>query len=119
MMMTMRNGKMVKITDEEGRRVQLKAVMKKAWEIKKLDKRNVFAECLKMAWAFVKRNAKRISIKAWFQDKLGKENHAYIMNWNDTPVRETEKAVLVAIEFESFYGTEFEKNCWIPKSCLV
>ena len=29
----------------------LKKVMKRAWEIKKQDNRNVFSLCLKMAWA--------------------------------------------------------------------
>ncbi len=34
-----------------------KAIMKKAWEIKKENEKNIFALCLKMAWAIAKKEA--------------------------------------------------------------
>ncbi len=34
-----------------------KAIMKKAWEIKKENEKNIFALCLKMAWAIAKKRS--------------------------------------------------------------
>jgi hypothetical protein len=117
-----KNGKVEKATAKDVRNAQLKAVMKKAWEIKKQDKRNVWSECLKMAWSIVKglhNMSKKIGIKTWFQDKLMKENNAYINDWSDDIVRETEKAVCIHMDFETKTGVPFSKNVWVPKSCLA
>ena len=119
-MYTMENGKMVKMNKADAKKMVLKAVMKKAWAIKKENVLNVWSECLKMAWAIVRgKNSKRVAIKTWFQDKLMKENNAYINNWSDKLVRETEKAVLIHMDFETKTGVPFSKNVWVPKSCLV
>lgn len=36
------------------KKINLSAIMKRAWEIKKEDSRNIFGLCLKMAWAEAK-----------------------------------------------------------------
>ena len=41
----------------------LSKVMKKAWEIKKEDRRNIFSVCLKMAWAIIKNGAEDVKEK--------------------------------------------------------
>lgn len=41
-------------------RTTLQKVMNRAWEIKREDKRNIFAECLKMAWKEIKNTVKRM-----------------------------------------------------------
>ena len=41
----------------------LSKVMKRAWEIKKQDVRNIFGICLKMAWAEIKEVAKAVKEK--------------------------------------------------------
>lgn len=96
---------------------ELRKIMIRAWEIKREDKKNVFSLCLKMAWAEAKAS-ERIAIKGWFQKKMEEENNAYIYNWENTVVRETEKAILLPVTFQTRYGREFRKNCWIPKGCL-
>lgn len=99
------------------KKYDLSKIMKRAHEIKREDKKNVWGICLKMAWNEVK-NPEILPIKYWFQKKLEEENNAYIYNWESTPIRESEKAVLINIKFQTFTGREFYKNCWIPKSCI-
>lgn len=102
------------------RKYDLSVIMKRAWELKKEDSNNIFSICLKMAWEEEKGQDKevKISIKSWFQSKMENENGASLYSWGNTPVRETAKAILLPVTFQTSYGREFTKNCWIPKICL-
>ena len=78
----------------------MKNIMKKAWEIKKQDKRNIFSECLKMAWAIAKDSIKPIfefgGVKEWFLLKtLSNEELTAYRTGTPYVARETEKAVLI------------------------
>ncbi|MDD3225814.1 MAG: hypothetical protein PHX70_14140 [Clostridium sp.] len=93
----------------------LSTIMKRAWEIKKENKKNIFGICLQIAWEEVKKAAtKRIEvIKDWFMNKkFGKE----VSNFGDKleVIRETEKAVLGNI----YYTNGMPMEIWVPKSCL-
>lgn len=103
-------------------------VMKKAWEIKR-EMDTPFSLCLKMAWKIVKsdlgmKTAKTIkktvekikSVKGWFMAKVEREKAAYATRIGDVE-RETEKAVLVSVDFERKDGlAEFTAKVWMPKS---
>lgn len=93
----------------------LSKIMKRAWEIKKEDKKNVFSICLQIAWEEVKKVAtKRVEvIKDWFMSKkFGKE----ASNFGDKleVIKETEKAVLGNV----YYNNSMPMEIWVPKSCL-
>lgn len=98
----------------------LKKVMKRAWEIKREDKRNIFGLCLKMAWEEVKEaaNKKVATIKDWFLKKtFGPE--ASHMSSEITILKETEKAVYGTVKcFYRETGVS-EVETWCPKSCLL
>ena len=97
----------------------LKSIMKKAWEIKKENKENIFSICLKMAWEEAKRNTittKFYGVKDWFLKKTLTRDELYAYNVGDGAyiARETEKAVLVKNMTD--YGMI---SFWCPKSCLL
>lgn len=73
----------------------LRKVMKRAWEIKKENVKNIFSICLKMAWAEIK-NVKRTVVKAPFYNvevsgiervkqsvKLAKELNKKVGYWDE------------------------------------
>ena len=96
-------------------KANLSKIMKRAWEIKREDKRNIFGLCLKMAWEEVKNVAtKKVEvIKEWFMNKkFGSESN----NFGDKleVIKETEKAVLGNV----FYNNGMAMEIWVPKSCL-
>ena len=98
----------------------LRRVMKRAWDIKRDDARNIWSECLKMAWAEVKAAPKKVKcvamvIKEWFVRKNFTQNERYAFQIADIieTVKETEKAV--DLKIVSKYGTFFK---WVPKSCI-
>jgi len=113
----------------------LSKIMKKAWEIKRQDKRNVFSECLKMAWAFYKKT--RLTVKEWFAEKIQREASRYDM-WIDFEYKngqsnmenglvtikvfeklaETEKAIKVKLETGYVVGSVKGWTTWIPKSVI-
>lgn len=91
----------------------LKKIMSIAWELKRLDDKNLFSECLKEAWKAAKRTT--TIVKSWFISKNFSSDEAFIIGCADTSVVDiTEKAM--KLRFESDYGTITR---WIPKSCLV
>lgn len=97
----------------------MKNIMKKAWEIKKQDKRNIFSECLKMAWAIAKDSIKPIfefgGVKEWFLLKtLSNEELTAYRTGTPYVARETEKAVL--IKNDTKFGMV---SFWCPKSCTM
>ena len=101
-------------------RYDLKKVMTRAHEIKRQDVRNVWSECLKMAWAEVKLVAQKVKciafvIKDWFIRKNWTQNERYCFQIADSieQVRETEKAV--DLKIVSKFGTLYK---WVPKSCI-
>ncbi len=100
------------------KKAELRKIMKRAWLIKKENTANIFSLCLKMAWAEAKAESERLSIKGWFQAKLESENNAALYNWGNSPIKETEKAILLSVTFQTGYGKEFTRNCWIPRTCL-
>lgn len=103
----------------------LRKVMKRAWEIKRQDSRNIFALCLKMAWAEVREI--RFMIADWFMNKnLDKVTTAHCMCFQtfskEDIVKETEKAFYVALQLMvSATGAEsrYTKKVWIPKSVVT
>ena len=101
----------------------LKKVMKRAWEIKREDSRNIFAECLKMAWAEIKKVAKAgkiqiVEIKQWFLRKMDTITFMAIDSGictNDIVLeKETEKAIQISTEWNGRL-----KYIWLPKSVVV
>jgi len=101
----------------------LKKIMSKAWEIKKSNIKNVFSECLKMAWEFFKNptietSIQKVTVKSWFisnnenltsQEKTAIKFEAYF----GKVIKETEKAVQI------LFSTDFGNvKLWTPKSCL-
>ena len=93
-----------------------KNVMKIAWRIKKLDSRNLFSECLKMAWKGVKEklaksyNVTKALVTGWFYEKtFGASRFDGTVLRTFEIEKETEKAVLLTKGGESF---------WCPKSCI-
>ncbi len=103
----------------------LRNIMKRAWEIKRQDSRNIFAECLKMAWAEAKKVVTRFAIPAWFMeknaDKVTTENLICFNTFNkNNIVKETEKAIQVELEMMTRSGMEsrYTKKVWVPKSII-
>lgn len=96
----------------------LKKVMKRAWEIKKQDNRNIFSLCLKMAWAEIKNLTETAfyGVKSWFLSRTLSQNERYAYSTGDGAyiAKETEKAVLVK-NMTDFGQISF----WCPKSCLL
>lgn len=74
---------------------KLSKVMKKAWSIKKENKDNIFALCLKMAWEIIKKGEKEM-----FTSELGKNKlrntltifneNKKIVAWYNLETKETE-----------------------------
>ena len=96
----------------------LKMIMTRAWEIKKTDSRNIFGECLKMAWAESK-NTKFYGIKTWFLNKNFTQGQAQVIKEAElggelVVASETEKAVKF-VASSDFGRITF----WCPKSCLI
>lgn len=97
----------------------LSKIMKRAWEIKKEDKRNIFSICLEMAWEEIKEaaNKKIATIQDWF---LGKKFGPEASHFVDTIeiIKETEKAVYGTVKcFYKETGMD-SVEIWCPKSCL-
>lgn len=86
----------------------LKKVMKRAWEIKKEDKRNIFAICLKMAWAEVKAAPvqKKKSFNDFRFDGLNKrrESNKY---WTMDRVNESEDRIVIRVADEHLLETRY------------
>lgn len=91
----------------------LSKIMKRAWEIKREDKNNVFGLCLSLAWEESKNPNKKVTIKEWFMNKkFGKETENFGNNMN--VIKETEKAVYGSV----YYIDGSPMEIWVPKSCL-
>ena len=95
--------------------MNLSKIMKRAWEIKKEDSRNIFGLCLKMAWEEAKEETvKKAARKDWFlYKKFGKE----VNNFGNeiTIEKETDKAVYGTVSCDLDIK---EIAIWVPKSCL-
>ena len=90
----------------------LKIVMKKAWELMKMNKGYLFSECLKEAWRAAK--IKSNEIKTWFISKNFTSDEQFIADCSEKSIeKETQKACLV--KFNSKYGVIRK---WVPKSCF-
>ncbi len=106
------------------KKFNLKSIMKRAWEIKKEHKDNIFSLCLKMAWTEAKAPAskeevKSYEIKKWFLEKNFNQNQRYIINLSIisrelTVLSETEKALKFRANSDFGYI-----DFWCPKSCLA
>lgn len=97
----------------------LKVIMKRAWEIKKEDSRNIFSLCLKMAWEEAKTPFVYYGIQSWFLYKNFDQNERYIIQraeFSDelNVAAITEKAVKFIAH--SDFGTF---RFWVPKKCLI
>lgn len=102
------------------KKANLKGIMKRAWEIKREHKDNIFYLCLKMAWAEAK--AVKCEIKEWFCNKLAEKLELPRLYHLDIfcGIKATEKAVY-AMLFTGYdvSGSYAHHRCaWIPKSCL-
>ena len=98
----------------------LKKVMKRAWEIKREDKRNIFGECLRMAWVEIKAAAKNVvftKIAPWFLKKMDSVTFMALESGicvGDMVIeKETEKAICVSTEWDGY-----RKMMWFPKSVV-
>lgn len=96
----------------------LRKVMKRAWEIKKENVKNIFSMCLKMAWTEIKSVKETVfyGVKEWFLNKALNNNERFAFRVGDGAfiARETEKAVLVK-NMTDWGMVSF----WCPKSCLL
>ena len=53
------------------KKYNLSKIMKRAWEIKKEDNKNIFAICLKMAWEEAKKGVKKMTVEEYLVEKKG------------------------------------------------
>lgn len=63
----------------------------------------------------------KVWIKRWFFNKIRMENgNLHLFNNGSDVVKETEKAYMLAVAFDSLDG-EYDgfKNIWVPKSCTL
>lgn len=107
----------------------LRKVMKRAWEIKKQDNKNIFALCLRMAWAEVKKTTceTRFMIADWFMNKnIDKVTTAHCVCFQtfgkEDIVKESEKAFCVTLQLmvkSTGAESRYSKNIWIPKSVVT
>ena len=87
----------------------LKKVMKRAWEIKKQNVKNIFSICLKMAWAEIKKVYKK-SKKTSFNDfRFGGLNKRRASNqyWTMNRVSEDESKIVVKVADEHLLETRY------------
>ena len=94
--------------------------MKRAWEIKREDSKNIFGLCLKMAWEESKViDSSELKIKDWFEDKMKTElNGGFLIEVNAIE-KETEKAYLLNITWGYSSSCERTINKWVPKSVVM
>ena len=96
----------------------LSKIMKRAWEIKREDSKNIFGICLEMAWEEAKKAAsKKVAvIKDWFLNKKFGSEASHFSNSIEIE-KESEKAVFGKVGCS--YGTSVSyMEIWCPKSCL-
>lgn len=108
--------------EKDMKKYNLKAIMERAWEIKREHKANIFGFCLEMAWAEAKapkEEVKNYEIKKWFLEKNFSQNERYIINLavisgELNVLNETEKAIQFKADSDFGYI-----KFWCPKSCLT
>ena len=106
----------------------LRKVMKRAWEIKRENVRNIFGLCLKMAWAEIKATVKTVGyqIADWFMNKnLDKVTTEHLMCYSNffenEIIKETEKAYYVELPMRvkgSGAESRYTRKVWVPKSVV-
>lgn len=93
------------------KKANLKGIMKRAWEIKREHKDNIFSLCLKMAWAEAKAAVETaVKVPSWFIGKKTGGIRPVAATVKGFVKRETAKAVLIDVEC---FG-----ELWCPKSIL-
>lgn len=108
------------------KKYDLSKIMKRAHEIKKENKNNIWSLCLKTAWNEAKNPVKEVveeviipQFKSWFLDKNFDQNERYIINLavigdEMEILKKTEKAIRFRAHSD-FGNFDF----WCPKSCLL
>ena len=106
----------------------LRKVMKRAWEIKRENARNIFGLCLKMAWAEIRETATTIGyqIADWFMnknlEKVTTEHLSCYSNFFKRDIlKETEKAYYVELPMMvkgSGAESRYTRKLWVPKSVV-
>ena len=107
----------------------LQKVMKRAWKIKREDKRNIFGECLRMAWAEIKGTVKTVGyqIADWFMNKnMEKVTTEHLMCYSNffqnEIIKVTEKAYYVELGMRvkgSGAESRYTRKIWVPKSVVT
>lgn len=99
----------------------MKDIMKKAWEIKKQDIRNIFSICLKMAWAEIKKVSKKAKKTSFNDFRFGGLNKRRASNqyWTMDRVSEIEDRIVVKVEDEHLLETRYGYALILDKTHVV
>ncbi len=101
----------------------MKNIMTRAWEIAREAVKNFggkikefFGGALKMAWEESKEE--KMAIKEWFVEKLQNEKGGFLVEILGV-MKETEKALLLLVEWGYTSSLEKRMEIWVPKSAMT